>query len=365
MRLPTRNGEVNADEAVRMLRYAINHGVNYCDTAFGYHGGNSERVLGLALRDGYRERVRVATKLPCWLINSPDDFDKHLDIQLERLGTGYVDFYLLHALNRNQWMHMRDLGVIPWAESAIRDGRIQHLGFSFHDNTEAFKEIVDAYDGWTLAQIQYNFMDVENQAGTEGLRYAASKGLAVVIMEPLLGGRLSNPPDEIRALWASGSPTRSPVEWALRWLWDQPEVSVVLSGMSAMRHVEENVVYADRSGVGAMSEAERALVANVRQRYANLAPIACTTCGYCMPCPNGLDIPRNFELFNTGKTWNALGDVRGRYRQLDEKARASACQDCDECEEVCPQSLPISDWMPIVHAVLGEGEPYGREPTHG
>jgi predicted aldo/keto reductase-like oxidoreductase len=184
MRLPTRNGEVNADEAVRMLRYAINHGVNYCDTAFGYHGGNSERVLGLALRDGYRERVRVATKLPCWLINSPDDFDKHLDIQLERLGTGYVDFYLLHALNRNQWMHMRDLGVIPWAESAIRDGRIQHLGFSFHDNTEAFKEIVDAYDGWTLAQIQYNFMDVENQAGTEGLRYAASKGLAVVIMEP-------------------------------------------------------------------------------------------------------------------------------------------------------------------------------------
>ncbi len=360
MRFPTEGKdpkEIDELEAARMLRYAIDQGVNYVDTAYPYHGGRSEPFVGEVLQDGYREKVRLATKLPSWKIETTEDFDRYLNEQLERLRTAHIDFYLLHALRREWWRNLRDLGVIEWAEGAMADGRIGHLGFSFHDEYEVFEEIVDAYD-WTFCQIQYNYMDIEHQAGQRGLRYAASKGLAVVIMEPLLGGRLVVPPEPIQALWDAAEWDRSPVEWALHWLWNQPEVSVTLSGMSSLEQVEQNVASAGRATVGGLTPEELALVDRVRDLYRELCPIPCTQCAYCMPCPNEVDIPRNLEIYNQGQMYEKPDLARQSYRMVSEEQRASACIKCGECEEKCPQSIPISEWMERVHEVLGEGQPY-------
>jgi predicted aldo/keto reductase-like oxidoreductase len=361
MRLPT-SGETKSNidepEAARMLHHAIDHGVNYVDTAYPYHGGNSEWFLGRALQGGYREKIRLATKLPTWLMETADDFDTYLNEQLDKLQTDHIDFYLLHGLRESRWPKVRDMGVREWAEKAIADGRIGHLGFSFHDSTDVLKEIVDAHD-WTFCQIQHNYMDIENQAGTKGLRHAAAKGLAVVIMEPLLGGKLVNSPDPIQALWDSAAAKRAPADWALQWLWNQPEVAVVLSGMSAMQHVEENVASAGVSGTGTLTSDELALFDQVRKKYDELCPIPCTKCGYCMPCPNGVDIPRNFGAYNVGVMYEKPDAAREEYNNwIDEEKRASACIQCRECEEKCPQSILISEWMPIVHQVLGEDQPY-------
>jgi predicted aldo/keto reductase-like oxidoreductase len=360
MRLPTKgdNENIAEPEATRMLRYALDHGVNYVDTAYPYHGGNSERFVGQLLKDGYRDKVRLATKLPCWKVEVSEDFDKYLNEQLEKLQTGHIDFYLLHALNEKSWHKVRDLGVLKWAEGAIADGRIGHLGFSFHDEYAVFQEIVDAYDGWTLCQIQYNYMDVENQAGARGLRYAASKGLAVVIMEPLLGGKLAGVPEPIQSLWDAAAKERTPVDWALQWLWNQPEVSVVLSGMSTLEQVEQNVASAGASAINALMPGELALVERVREKYRELCPIPCTKCGYCMPCLNGVDIPRNFETYNQGVMYEKPDHAREGYKWIPEDERASVCIQCRECEEKCPQSIPIAEWMVRVHEVLGEGQPY-------
>ena len=359
MRFPTKNGNEDIDEgqASRMLRYAIDHGVDYVDTAYPYHGGNSEPFVGRVLQDGYREKVRLATKLPCWKVEEAGDFDKYLNEQLERLQTDHIDFYLLHALKEESWHKMRDLGVLAWAEGAQADGRIAHLGFSFHDEYEVFEEIVDAYD-WTFCQIQYNYMDIENQAGVRGLQYAVARGLAVVIMEPILGGRLVDPPQPIQEIWSQAPRQRKPADWALQWLWHQPEVSVVLSGMSTMSHVEENVASAESSGIGTLTEEELAIFDEVREAYQALCPIPCTKCQYCMPCPHGVDIPENFDVYNQGVMYEKPDHARRSYGFIDEENRASACIACLECEDKCPQSIPISEWMVHVHQVLGEGKPY-------
>jgi predicted aldo/keto reductase-like oxidoreductase len=361
MRLPTLGEDstrIDEPEAIRLLRAAIDQGVNYLDTAYGYHGGNSERLVGRALADGYRERARLATKLPCWLVKERDDFDKYLNEQLEKLQTDHVDFYLLHGLGAERWRAMRDLGILPWLESAIACGRIRHAGFSFHDGFDAFKEIVDGYSGWTMCQIQYNYMDVLEQAGVEGLRYAAAKGLAVVVMEPLRGGKLANPPEQVRGIWDAAPARRTPADWALQWLWDQPEVSVVLSGMSSMAQVQENIASAAASAAGRMSAAERALFDQARDAYQGLCPIPCTKCGYCLPCPNGVNIPGVFDIFNSAVMYNVFGEGRWRYDHLRPEERASNCGQCQRCEGLCPQHIEISGWMPRVHAVLGEKQPY-------
>lgn len=360
MRLPTKSddhSDIDEAEATKMLRYAIDQGLNYVDTAYPYHGGNSERLVGKALQDGYREKVHLATKLPCWEVKEADDFDRLLNEQLEKLQTDHIDFYLLHALNEKSWHKVRDLGVLEWAEGALADGRIDHLGFSFHDDYPVFKEIVDAYDDWAFCQIQYNYMDTDNQAGRRGLRYAASKGLAVVIMEPLLGGRLVDPPQEIQEIWDNAEVDRSPAEWALQWLWDQPEVSVILSGMSTMQHVKENLASADRSQVGTLSQQAIETVRKARIKYQDLCPIPCTKCEYCLPCPTDLNIPRLFAMLNTGKMYNEIEQARKRYERLSDEEKASACVQCRECEEKCPQHIPISEWMVHLHEVLGEGRP--------
>ena len=362
MRLPILEDDhkkIDEPEAIRMMRYAIDHGVNYIDTAYPYHGGNSEIVVGKMLQDGYREQVKLATKLPCWEVKGSEDFDRLLNEQLVKLQVDAIDFYLLHSLGKDSWKKMSDLDILNWAEGALADGRIRYLGFSFHDEVGVFEEIVDAYDRWTFCQIQHNYMDIENQAGTRGLQYAASKGLAVVIMEPLLGGKLVNPPEPIQALWNAASTQRSAADWALQWLWNQPEVSTVLSGMSAMEHVEQNVASAGISDVGTLTAADLAIVDQVREKYNELCPIPCTRCNYCMPCPNGVDIPRNFAVYNQGMMYDAAANSREEYnRWMEEEKRASACIQCRECEEKCPQHILISEWMPIVHEVLGENQPY-------
>ena len=368
MRLPTVDDEIDEAEATEMLHYAIDHGVNYVDTAYPYHDGKSEVFLGKALKDGYRERVKLATKMPSWEIQTAGDFDKFLGIQLERLQLEYVDFYLLHSLNKNHWPKLRDLGVREWAEKTIADGRFRHLGFSFHDDYDTFKQIVDDYDKWAMCQIQYNYMDVDNQAGTKGLQYAASKGLAVVIMEPILGGKLVGPPEPIQAIWNRAAKKRAPADWALQWPWNQPEVSTVLSGMSATQHVEENVASADASGIGTLTADELALYDQVRKKYQELIAIPCTSCGYCMPCPQGVDIPGNFGSYNEGIMFDKPEASRGHYGWLkfafeeqgifDHDVRAAQCIQCGECEEKCPQSIPISEWMPVIHQTLGENGPY-------
>lgn len=362
MRFPTMSGDrstIDEPQATRMLHYAIDQGVNYLDTAYGYHGGNSERILGRALQDGYREKVRLATKLPVGSVEQTSDFDRLLNEQLSKLKTDWIDFYLFHGLRDVRWETVEKCRLLEQAEKAIADGRIRYLGFSFHDNCEVFKKIVDAYD-WTFCQIQYNFMNEDYQAGTEGLEYAAGKGMAIVVMEPLLGGKLAVSPPAVQSLWDSAATNRTPVEWGLQWLWNKPEVSVVLSGMSTLKQVEENLASADRSGIGVLNSEEVALVAQVRDLYGKLSPIPCTACGYCMPCPNGLDIPKNFSLLNNAVMYHNFGDARNRYQRFSEQEKASSCIECRECEEECPQDIPISSWMPVVHQVIGEGVAFER-----
>jgi predicted aldo/keto reductase-like oxidoreductase len=364
MRLPTvkvePSGEkVDEDEAIRMIRSAIDQGVNYIDTAYPYHEGTSEVVLGKALKDGYRRRVRVATKSPVWLIKKTEDFDTYLDEQLKRLQTDHVEFYLLHGLSKKTWHDViLKFDLLKKAEAAIQDGRIRYLGFSFHDDFDAFKEIVDGYDKWSFCQIQYNYMDIDNQAGTKGLQYAASKGLPVVVMEPLLGGRLANPPKSVKELLEKDAKWRSPSDLALQWIWSQPEVSVILSGMSTMDQVVENLRSADKSGIGSIGKDDLELIDRIRAKYREKIPISCTNCGYCMPCPNGVDIPSNFELYNNGFIHEDMKRAQFTYsRFFEEKERAGACKQCKECEEKCPQKLPISDLLAKVHATLSEGKP--------
>ncbi len=350
MRLPMKANQIDAPEAIALLREAIDEGVNYIDTAYAYQEGQSEVVVGKALQGGYGARVRLATKLPCWLVNAPADFDPLLNEQLRRLQTDHIDYYLLHALYTSRWEHMQKMEVFRWAEKAVADGRIGALGFSFHDQLSLFKEIVDAYD-WGMCQIQYNFMNEEVQAGTAGLEYAAAKGLAVVIMEPLLGGQLANPPARVKAIWEAAQ--KNPVDMALRWLWNKPEVTTVLSGMSTREQVRQNLASADRCAAGGLAPADLATVAEVSAAYRSLSVIPCTKCRYCLPCPQGIDIPRNLELYNEGMIYENLSLSRSLYTwHMRAPELAKNCVACGECERKCPQQLPISTWMPKVHAAL-------------
>jgi hypothetical protein len=360
MRFPTLDHAPNSPnideaEASLMLRYAIDHGLNYVDTAYPYHGGQSEVLVGKALKDGYREKVRLATKLPVWLVESQSDFDRLLNEQLAKLQTDHIDFYLLHALSHSRWQNIvLKHKLLDRAEAALNDGRIRHLGFSFHDESSAFEEIVNGTDLWSFCQIQYNYMDVENQAGVRGLKLAASKGLGVVVMEPLMGGRLADPPKDVLAAMEGYSVRRAPVEWALDWLWDQPEVSVILSGMSTLAQVEENLNLADRSRTESFTPADLALIAEVRKEYHARIAIPCTKCGYCMPCPNGVYIPANFDFFNYAHLYDDVPGARVKYQVfLTEAQRSSACIACGVCESLCPQKIEISQWMPKVTALLG------------
>jgi hypothetical protein len=350
MRLPILGkdtAKIDEPYAIKMIRYAIDNGVNYIDTAYSYHGGQSEYLVGKALKEGYRKKVGLATKLPSWKIESYEDFDKYLNEQLEKLQTDQIDFYLLHTLNENYWTKLKDLGVFDWAENAKADGRIKYLGFSFHDDYEVFEQILEDAEMFTFCQIQLNYMDTEYQAGLKGLRLAAEKGLAVVIMEPIKGGKLAvTPPMAVQDVWNKSDVKRSPAEWALQWVWDHPEVSVVLSGMSEMNHVEENIELADGSGINVLTDGELGLVEEAKQAYTNLGFVGCTGCGYCMPCPEGVDIPSILGLYNEFYMSGQSEEVKEKYwEEITEESHSSNCVACGLCEEQCPQELPIRKFM--------------------
>jgi uncharacterized protein len=359
MRLPlidSNPAHIDIPQTIKMIRYAIDRGINYLDTAYPYHSGEGEKVVGLALKDGYRERIKLATKLLPRIVNSADDFDRIFEEQLRRLQTDKIDFYLFHALNSLSWPKIRNLGVLKWAESQMAKGRIGHLGFSFHDNYDSFLKIVNDYDNWTICQVIYNFMDHDFQAGTRGIEYAARKGLSVVVMEPLRGGQLAeNLPERVCRVWESAPVKRSPVEWALSWVWNNPQVSLVLSGMSTFEQVVENVSIAERSGTNTLHEDELAIFARVKEAFASLHAVPCTNCGYCMPCPSNVDIPVIFKLYNAAMVssdtkWSRLryGGVAG----LSVEQRANQCIECGQCMDRCPQKIPITDWLKKAHALL-------------
>jgi hypothetical protein len=357
MRLPVINGDhavINEPESIKMIRYAIDHGVNYIDSAYFYHRGNSEVLVSKALRDGYREKVRIATKLPCGDVHVEQDIDRLFNEQITRLQTNKVDFYLLHGLNKTEWPKVRDFGVLKWAERKMAEGQIGHLGFSFHDDYNVFQEIIDAYDNWTMTQIQYNYMDEQTQAGTKGLEYANKKGLAVVVMEPIRGGRLAKPPEKVAKIWAGAPVQRTPAEWALRWVWNHPEVATALSGMGNMEQVIENLAYAEHSQPHNLTPDELALISKARDAYVSLTAVACTGCRYCMPCPNDVDIPRVFEFYNEAMIYDTVAEQRRMYnfpgRFKDH--RADKCTKCDQCVDKCPQKLAIPELLEKAHEFL-------------
>jgi hypothetical protein len=355
MRLPVLDGQrdrIDVPLATEMLRYALDRGVNYVDTAFPYHGasfdetpGTSEAFTGEVLRaGGYRDQVLLATKLPGWLVKSRDDMERILAGQLERMQTDRIDCYLLHALNGAMWQKLDELGVRDFLDAAKADGRIRYAGFSYHDDPPVFAPIVDAYD-WDFCQIQYNFLDVDFQAGASGLRYAAERGLGVVVMEPLKGGRLAPPvPDPIQALWDKAPVRRSPVEWALRFVWDDPRVSLLLSGMSTMEQVVQNVAVAGEGRPGSLSPAEMALIGEVREAYRARTVVGCTGCKYCLPCPAGIDIPLVLSCVNNASLFDDPAGERIGYDievMLGHTTRASECTECGHCEEACPQHVAV------------------------
>jgi len=355
MRLAQRAGRIDEERATRQLRGAIDRGVNYVDTAVTYHMGASEPFLGRALGDDYRGRVKLATKLPPWRTQTREDMDRILGEQLEHLRTDRIDYYLVHSLNGESWAKMRGLGVIEFLESAMADGRVVNAGFSFHGSLPDFKEIVDAWN-WRFCQIQYNYLDDRFQAGTEGLEYAAAKGLGVIAMEGLRGGLLgANVPPEVQSVWDRADTRRSPAEWALRWIWNRPEIQVNLSGMNDEKHIDENLRIADEAHPNSLTHSELDLVRRAAEAYRSLMKSDCTGCQYCLPCPAGVAIPDCLKAYNDRY---ALRDKRAGLTYAlfvggaftGKSALASQCTECGTCLPRCPQNVPIPDLLKEVAA---------------
>ncbi len=359
MRLPLNGQAIDEPRAIKQIRLAIDNGVNYVDSAPPYHAGESEVVLGKALLDGYREKVKVATKLSPFLLNTPEDMQKMLDGQLQKLQTNHIDYYLVHGLDEDSWRKMQGFGVLKFLEKAKADGKIVNMCFSFHGTLETFKEIVDAHD-WVMCQIQYNFLDEKLQAGTEGLHYAASKNLAVVVMEPLRGGSLTcKVPADVQKVYDSANVQWSPAEWALRWVWNHPEVTLALSGMNEEAQVRENIKIANVALPNSMTPGQLAVIKKVEAAYRNLIKIPCTRCEYCMPCPAGVDIPRHFELYNDYCMFDDEQQTRNLYALVlmggigTERCDASLCKDCKQCITRCPQHIDVTGKLREVTDKLG------------
>jgi predicted aldo/keto reductase-like oxidoreductase len=351
MRLPQKkgtpgDGKIDEERAREQILYAIDNGVNYFDTAMPYHMGASELFLGKVFTNGIREKIKLATKIPHFHVTVPEDMEKIIRAQLNKLNTDYIDYYLLHALDKKSWEKMKSFGVLEFLEGLKKDLRIINTGFSYHGDRNTFKEIIDAYD-WDVCQIQYNYLDVQNQAGRRGLKYADKKGVSVIIMEPLRGGNIAgNVPPDVQKLWDQAETKRSPAEWALRWIWNHPEVTCVLSGMNEEAHIDENIKIASDSTPGSLTESELQLVDSVRNKYLELMKIGCTGCNYCMPCPSGVNIPIIFEFYNSAHMFGNHKRSKMMYLfflsgALADPAYASMCERCGECEDACPQKLPI------------------------
>lgn len=353
MRLPTKNGSIDEPRSIQIIHNAIEEGVNYFDTAYIYQNGKSEITLGRALKDGYRERVKVATKLPPFMVSKLDSAKKIFATQLERLQTDYIDYYLLHMLtDKAMYDRLNSLGVMKWLEDQKASGAIKNIGFSFHGGKNEFEQIVKAYP-WDFCQIQYNYMDENNQATKSGLLLAASLGIPVIVMEPLRGGKLvTKLPQEVKDTFSRYNAKRSPAEWALRWIWNHPEVNVVLSGMSDEEQVAENIRIASDMEPNSLTKDELEIFGQVKKVIAEKTKIPCTGCGYCMPCPAGVNIPGCFSCYNDKYL---LDDKHAWLKYLQnlgalsrKPSVASQCRECGKCESHCPQKIEIRKELKVV-----------------
>ena len=360
MRLPTTtdaegNTVIDEKEAIAMIRHAADSGVNYFDTAYVYHNQTSEIVVGKAMQDGYREKVRIADTPPPGAGDTHPGTARPLAGKRERLPTGHTDFLLLHSLDRKRFDYGKELGALKFLDKALEQGKILHPAFSMHDNIESFKYILDSYP-FEMCQIQLNFLDDKLQAGVEGLKYAADKGVPVVIMEPLKGGKLANNiPKDVQALWDGASPKRTPVEWAFRWLYNFPEATTILSGVSSMEQLQDNlrIFSAPDAKPGVMTADEQALIAKAKEIYMARTKVGCTGCAYCMPCPQGIHIPDTFTMYNDLVDPETSEKAKAKYANaIKEGVDASICAQCGACEAVCPQAINIIDVLKEADAAL-------------
>jgi len=360
MRFPMKQGRIDREETEREILYAVENGVNYFDTAYIYPG--SEEVLGEILeKNSLRNQVLIATKMPHYLIKTAESLEKIFQEELRRLRTDHIDFYLMHMLtDTDTFSRLKELGIEEWIEGKKKSGVIGQIGFSYHGNSQMFCDLVDAYN-WDFCMIQYNYMDEHSQAGRKGLSYAAEKGLPVMIMEPLRGGKLvKNLPDPAKEIFSDYSPRRSPAEWAFRWLWNQKEVTVVLSGMNSMEMLRENIAAASTASVGEFGEAEETMLKSVAKAINAKMKVGCTGCGYCMPCPQKVDIPGAFAAYNRryaeGKFWGLVDYFMCTALRKNSTA-AGRCVGCGKCEKHCPQNIPIRKALAEVKREL-EGSLY-------
>jgi len=362
MRFPTtKGGSIDEKRSIALMRDAVDKGINYFDTAYFYNNGRSEYLLGEALQGGYRRKVKIATKLPPFMVGNLDAAKKIFKTQLSKLQTDYIDYYLLHMLSdKAGFDRMERIGVIEWLEELKRDGVIKNIGFSFHGSRADFEELIKAYP-WDFCQIQYNYLDENKQATKSGLQLAHSLGIPVIVMEPLRGGKLvNNLPDEVIKEFKSYAPDRSPAEWGLRWIWNHPEVTVILSGMSDEEQLAENVRIAQDAHAGSLTDKELEIFERVKAILQEKTKVPCTGCAYCMPCPAGVDIPGCFAAYNDKYL---LADKRYRFKYLQtlgvmskRPAFASQCFECGKCEQHCPQNIQIRQELKRVKKVF---EPAG------
>ena len=343
---------IDEQKAVSLIRRAIDGGVTYMDTAYVYLDKTSEIVLGKALRDGYRDRVTIATKMPMEYVHNRQEMQVLLDEELKKLQTDHIDFYLMHGINREKWEYFKSIDAPRFFEDMVRAGKIRYKCFSFHGPYEDFEYIIKDWD-WDMVQIQYNFMDVNNQAGTRGLELAGSLGIPVVIMEGLLGGRLAKAPANVQALYDAFPVKRSPTEWAFRWLCNHPQIATVLSGCNEAEQIDDNLRIFDTVAPGIMSEEELKLMDDVRAAYLSRTKIGCTGCRYCMPCPNGVDIPGVFSRWNNMSLYDVDPSTDWDLRQIKAKGHgADNCVACGACEAACPQHLGIIESLQTAWAEL-------------
>lgn len=351
MRFPTlEDGSIDEVTAEKMLDLAMAQGVTYYDTAYPYHGGDSEPFVGRVLNKYDRSSYTLATKLPIWLVESKEQAREMFEKQLERLDKEYVDFYLIHALDKERFEKVKELGIVDLCEELRKEGKIRYLGFSFHDDYEVFEEIIN-YHAWDFCQIQYNYMDTDIQAGDRGYRLAEEKGIPMVIMEPVRGGLLAGFSEDINEMFKKAEPDRSVASWALRWVGSHSNVKVILSGMSTMEQVEDNLkTFAD---FAPLSENEEKTVEQVVSTLKGRVQNGCTGCRYCMPCPSGVDIPGSFRIWNDYHIYQKYGVVKNRWeKELGEDAKPSNCVECGACEEQCPQKISIREHLKRVQEEL-------------
>ena len=357
MRLPTKNNSIDRESAQEFILFAIENGVNYIDTAYAYHGGESESFLGdilsLTGADGvkYRDKVKLSTKLPSWMVRSREDMDAFLNEQLRKLQTDFIDYYYVHSVDLSTILRLKDLGLYEFLESARNDGKIRNIGFSYHGSPHEFKTLIDDFP-WDMVLVQYNYLDVNAQAGIRGIQYAYENDIAVFVMEPLKGGLLAGGlPPEVSALFDEVDSSKSSVDWALSWVFNQKEITCVLSGMGSLDQMKENMAIAERVEIGSLSDDELDVLDKAQGIFNSMMKINCTGCGYCLPCPKGVNIPDCFNVYNekylfNKKAFGVLPHAMVNYYMVvggitNKQASAGLCNHCGRCKRLCPQSLDI------------------------